>query len=93
MKLLSFFKLTYLLPSSLFLIICVIISYLISSKLYLNEFYSKYVGGPDDEAFVDEHLFNLKNYYIGNSGIDNTKDYLDKMIYIIVDFCFCFKIF
>ena len=133
MKLLSFFKLTYLLPSSLFLLICVIISflicltylnaftsdehfnnirqknvkkdwilissiqellyhriqsvfdYLITSKLYLNEFHSKY--GTENtntkQEFVNKHLYNLKNYYIGTGNIDNGKEYLDKMIYII----------
>ena len=135
MKLLSFFKLTYLLPSSIFLIICILISflinltylnaftsdehfndinkksvkkdwilissiqellyhriqtvfdYLITSKLYLDKFNSNYTDEDPDkkkENFANGHLFNLKNYRIGND-IDNEKDYLDKMIFIIDD--------
>ena len=137
MKLLSFFKLTYLLPSSIFLVISIIISflclitylneytsdehideisarndkkdwilissiqellnhriqlifdYLITAKSYMNEFHSKF--DPTDPTKIDEmdsyikgHLINLRQYYIGGN-IDNEKEYLDNMTYIIDD--------
>ena len=61
MKLLSFFKLTYLLPSSLFLIICVIISFLICLT-YLNAFTS-------DEHFDNISQKNVKKDWILISSI------------------------
>ena len=131
MKLLSFFKLTYLLPSSIFLVISIIISFLctltylndynsdehidvISSKndknnwilissikevlshriqsvfdylttaeLYLKKFHSsfKFDDLEKKEIFVNKHLINLKTYYI--DIIDNERDHLDNMTYII----------
>ena len=64
-----------------------VFDYLITSKLYLDKFNSNYTDedpGQKKENFANEHLFNLKNYRIGND-IDNEKDYLDKMIFIIDD--------
>ena len=55
--------------------------------MYLDKFNSNYTDedpGQKKENFANEHLFNLKNYRIGND-IDNEKDYLDKMIFIIDD--------
>lgn len=129
MKLLSFFKLTYLLPTSLFLLISIVIAflymitflneyssdenidkissksvnkdwtlissiqellshriqlvfdYLITSKLYLNEFYSNYENQEEGkQKFVNDHLIKLKDYYISR---ENFKEDLDKMAYII----------
>ena len=133
MKLLSFFKLTYLLPSTIFLVISIIIAflctltylkdynsdehidiisskndknnwilissikellshriqtvfdYLINAESYLKKFHSLYdkVNMQQKQDFVNEHLINLKKYYIDNT--DNERDHLDKMTYIIDD--------
>ena len=117
MKLLSFFKLTYLLPSTIFLVISIIIAflctltylkdynsdehidiisskndknnwilissikellshriqtvfdYLINAESYLKKFHSLYdkVNMQQKQDFVNEHLINLKKYYIDNT--------------------------
>ena len=132
MKLLSFFKLTYLLPSSIFLLISILISffcsitfldgytsdkhieqigskndkkdwilissiqellfhriqlvfdYLITSKLYLNDFYSKVENSftQNEQTYITNHLINLKSYYLNKYQI-NESNYLDKMAFII----------
>ena len=132
MKLLSFFKLTYLLPSSIFLLISILISffcsitfldgytsdkhieqigskndkkdwilissiqellfhriqlvfdYLITSKLYLNDFYSKVENSftQNEQTYITNHLINLKSYYLNKYQI-NESNYLDKMAFVI----------
>jgi len=59
-----------------------VFDYLITSKLYLDEFYSNYgvESAERKDDFVKKHLINLKNYYVSRN---NTNENLCKMAYII----------